>query len=319
MSSVCTHTRKQKGEFDACTVCADCGLVLHRTDLAYTFHDINASHQPQKYKRITRFREVVRCFNGDSNANLPSYVVEYIRGECRKRQISNPSEEFVKSMVKRKPWSGRYLEQSRRLALLACSTGSSNYAATRIDGDLTKRLEVLFKKVEGAYNSVVSDLEREYGWKRKTFFNYGFLLGLLLDHLDKKALAEEVFSKFCIKTPELRKRQEFLWKQLCDRVGWDTDFETNCLLNGQISRPKTLHLKFGGGSYASAAPARSLISTSSCTTLKTLSPTSGHEGEDDVQKESQGAEPPTKKTKIIRKRRPQRRGSMGPKGSVPTE
>ena len=267
----------------------------------------------------------MRCFNWDSNANLPSYVVEYIRGECRKRHISNPSEEFVKMLVKRKPWSGRFLEQSRRLALLACTTGSSEYAATRIDGDLIKELEKLFRKVEGAYDSVVADIQKEYWWKRKTFFNYGFLLGLLLDHLDKRALADEVFSKFSIKTHELRKRQEFLWKKLCDCVGWDTDFETNCLLNTQISRPKTLHLKFGGGSYASAEPARSLISTSSCTTLKKLPAATDHV-EESVKKrgttacgKTAAADQASEKAKIIRKRRKVGQGGkIGPEGSFPT-
>lgn len=252
----CSHRDVRPSSDGLRLVCKECGSIRGDADLQVSFESMVRSHKLQKYKRITRFREVVRCVLGDSGAYLPTFVLEFVREEMRRRSMRTASHAFVRAVIRQRPWSGRYVEQSQRIAQIVSSSSSSSLPYF---GEHLKKLEALFVKVEGVYDVVVSEVCAELGWQRKTFFNYAFLLGLLLDKLELREASQVALERFSIKTPELRKRQEFLWKRVCAKLNWHTDFETNCLLNlTHVVEPRTLHLKFGGGAYGHKRLASSL-------------------------------------------------------------
>lgn len=228
-------------------VCRDCGRVLTAPPMIMSWKSQQRQVPQQRYKRLTRFREIVRAAKGELQSELPSSVREYVAAECKARDWQSPTPAQVSFILSRKRWKSKHGPQA--VAIATEITGDQRYVL-KLSRDETQILEALFKKVDGVWSRVMKHLRSKLGWVRKTFFNYGWLLAWLLHRAGYVERSRWVMDNMALRTLELRHRQEYLMLTTCEFLGWETDFlEGNLLSGGKKRMPKAPHLRFGGGEY----------------------------------------------------------------------
>jgi len=248
--SLCHHKKTKISKWDKCVVCRECGKVLTPPPMIMSWKSQQRQVSQQRYKRLTRFREIVRAAKGELQSELPRSVREYVAAQCKARGWLTPTPPQVCSILSRKRWKSKYGPQA--VAIATEITGDQRYVL-KLSRDETRMLEVLFKRVDRVWPKVIEHLHNKLGWVRKTFFNYGWLLAWLLHRAGYVERSKWAMANIALRTLELKHRQEYLMLTTCHFLEWETDFlEGNLLSGGKKRMPKAPHLRFGGGEYKQA-------------------------------------------------------------------
>lgn len=207
-------------------------------------------NRQQTYKRITRVREIIRAAKGELNAYLPPRVLNLVRRNLTRYNVREEDVDpfYVRRVLKKLKLRSRFGDQAVAIAMALGATPSK--CCLSLSKSEQKIIETLFLKLDGAWPKVKEKIRQERGWMRITFLNYGFVLAALLYRIGLYKQSEFVSKYFALQTPELRHRQEFLYKLLCEQLHWNFDFlGGNLITDGKHRVPHALHLKYGGASY----------------------------------------------------------------------
>lgn len=232
---VCTHKHTKISTWDQARVCTGCGLVVSPPPLQMSWSSKVRQVPVQKYKRLTRFREIVRGAKGELQGELPAEVLAYVSKQCLLRGWKAPKPAQVSFLLSRKRWKSKYAPHS--VAIANYVTGDCRHSL-KLSKDETRLLEVLFLQVDRVWPKVQVQLLQKFGWNRKTFFNYGYLLSWLLHRAGFHTRSGKVMDSLALRTTELKHRQELLMLYTCELLEWQTDFlEGNLLTGGRQRRP----------------------------------------------------------------------------------
>lgn len=217
-----------------------CGLVVAPPPLEMSWATKSRQVPVQKYKRLTRFREIVRSARGELQGELPDEVLAYVTNQCLLRGWKTPTPSQICFLLGRKRWKSRYSPHA--VAIANKITGDCRHSL-RLSKDEMRLLEVLFLKVDSVWPKVQQRLLTKLGWCRKTFFNYGYLLSWLLHHAGFHDRSDKVMKLLALRTTELKQRQELMMMHTCELLGWEADFlEGNLLSGGRLRRPVFSHV-----------------------------------------------------------------------------
>jgi transcription initiation factor TFIIIB Brf1 subunit/transcription initiation factor TFIIB len=197
-------------------ICIECGLCGEQTPFevgneAWGRYNFRKKRRHTGYKRITRFREVIKSLQGVGEATIPDDLVPYLK----KRISQYPTSHFfdhhwVRKQLKREKKFENLLESSVRIARIIFP----EYKAPL--GDLPQELiESFFQDISASFDKVRATLSADYALKRVTFLQYGFVLQKILELVGRWKDAKTVGKEIKLKTHHLCSVQEFVWAEIC--------------------------------------------------------------------------------------------------------
>ena len=176
----------------------------------------NASTLHQ-YKRLTRFREVLRYIQGVKQGHIPTEVINDVRSFHKKHRIV-PSDITPDSVKRALKWykHTKFNEHSVRLAVELNTT----YLRPRFPKDLVRTLESMFMQCNNIWEKTVcKDLELYAMRQRVNFPHYATVLYRLLQILDREE-EQELVRPYLLKSLALRREQDIFWWFFCNALGW---------------------------------------------------------------------------------------------------
>lgn len=201
-------------------ICLKCGLCVGDAPFeigsdVYSRAYIRKKRKYTKYKRVTRLREVIKSLQGEGQADLPDEIVPFLKSRVLRYPTShNFDHQWVRQQLKREKKFKKYSESSVRLCRIIFPDYKPPLGSVE-----TADIEQLFDKVSHAFDEVRTSLEKEVRYRRLTFLHYGFALWKILELLGRYTDAKIVRSNTSLQTPELLALQEFLWAQICEKLG----------------------------------------------------------------------------------------------------
>lgn len=210
--------------FQGRVVCKMCGLI-QSSSMLISDADINVfgiQHPLQtystsvihEYSRIVYFVSVLNVLQGATQPTIPSCDYQKLQEKCMELCAKNRdrvTDVIVRAAIHLLRLPKRHLRHSYTLA---GKIGSSNAGLLEIDGEDVSLLMKTFRIVEVEWDQKKELIFRRF--KRKSFFNYRFLLGVLSERLN---INTSLF-RLTLKTKKLQEAQ----LQMFDYVTKSIDF-----------------------------------------------------------------------------------------------
>jgi len=198
-------------------VCETCGLVQGVCELVKSYQSQgNYSYftKIHQYKRLTRFREVLRQVQGLGGGFIPAHVEELVKQEAGKYKHHDKSISpgFVRGSLRRQG-QGCWAEYSVRLAVMC------GYKAPMMSHRLEHVLERMFLLCDRAWPLVKQRVYDDLKWKRDNFPSYISVLYSFFLLLDEKKLASYI-KPLLLKSVVLAQKQQVYWRYFCYHLDW---------------------------------------------------------------------------------------------------
>ena len=190
--------------------CTKCG---HLTNIIIDTEKTSYKEPPKEscyysYRRSNHFNEWIAQFQGKETTQIPRQVLQQVVFEIKKERIqdlSKLSNQKVRSILKKLKMNKYYEHIPYIINLL---NGKDPPHMTR---QQEEKLRIMFQQIQGPFLEFCPK-------KRKNFLSYSYVLnkfvGLLgLDHL------QSLFP--LLKSREKLHSQGAIWKQICDKIGWE--------------------------------------------------------------------------------------------------
>lgn len=155
----------------------------------YNDYLIQTKAPSHDYKRITRFREVLRQYMGTGEGYIPIAVYKQIFKHLRETRNPNPTDTTIREILKMYKL-GKYNEHAVRLAVFF-----GDFEPLRLNGAQISDLEDMFKQVDRVWPRVKRNMNRCEGCRvcdhhqnrvnvrcrgRHNFLSYTYLLVMFL-------------------------------------------------------------------------------------------------------------------------------------------
>ena len=208
--------------------CGGCGAVQGVGAPVVSYQ--NRSHYGNfslihQYKRLTRFREVLRQIQGLGEGRIPSTVINVLQQEVDKysRHICVADPHFIRAALRRRRL-GTWCEHAVRLAVL------HGFRALLVPSRLYGVLERMFLSCDKIWNVIKEQVKRDLQWTRYNFPSYVNLLYNFFLLLGEKTLALYV-KPLLLKSTALYHRQQVYWRYFCVNLNWNFTRVQGCLFS----------------------------------------------------------------------------------------
>ena len=167
-----------------------------------------------QYKRLTRFREVLRQVQGLGGGHIPPNVIAVVKEETGKyskhRCSFDPA--FVRAALRRRDM-GKWAEHSVRLASML------GFRPPLIDQELNTVAERMFKVCDGVWLTVKRKVYEDLRWDRHNFPSYINVIYNFFLLLNKQDLANYI-RPLLLKSRPLYQIQQVYWRYFCYLLDW---------------------------------------------------------------------------------------------------
>lgn len=191
-------------------ICNDCGLTQKYTSSVLPDWNSIETHdfiKPYSYKRTNHFKEWIIQIQGREGTFVPEEVINLLCCEIRKERLEDKSmityykiKEYLKKLRLNK-----YYEHIPNI--IHKITGNQQLI---INQELEDKLLQMF-------NDIQEPFEKHCPKNRKNFLSYSYTLYKFFQLLKK----DEYLIYFpLLKSREKLFEQEFIWKQICEELGW---------------------------------------------------------------------------------------------------
>ena len=182
---------------DNAYVCPCCG------DIETILIQKMVSRHKTYYKRIVRFKEWLRLFQGKMFPNIPDDILKQIKDNIT---LSNelPTHTTVKKILKKLKLNKLY-DHTQYITNLIC--GIPNQKIT------TEQEHILIKM----FLQIIKPWEKYKSKNRKNFFNYNYVLHKFCELLEWNSLLP-LFTLH--KQRNILEENDRIWKHICDDLNW---------------------------------------------------------------------------------------------------
>jgi hypothetical protein len=172
-----------------------------------------------QYKRLTRFREVLREIQGLGEGHIPEHVKQVVLEQAIKFGVVNLTPDFVRSMLKRRRM-GKWHEYCVRLSLEVKVPGRTRrYEPVLIPDKTVQLLERMFRMCDRIWPTIQRQIKEKWDIDRRSFPSYISLIYNFLLLLEEYSLAKRI-EEHLLKSDELAYRQQLYWQLFCYALNW---------------------------------------------------------------------------------------------------
>ena len=210
---VCTECNEHliHNQREGMMVCSVCGVVGGEYDGATAYQsrgNYGSTITMHQYKRITRFREVLRQLEGTAGGAIPENVRVILAMEMKKYRLTVASPEFVQQAFK-KHKMGKWNEYAVRLAV------ETGYRAATFPPSLRQELECMFSQCDRQWPRI----QKEMGRTRVNFPSYVSMIYNFLLILGETKLAALIRPRL-LQSATLAQNNQIIWRAFCQRLQW---------------------------------------------------------------------------------------------------
>jgi hypothetical protein len=197
-------------------LCSACGMAVYSPGLGIGRAEDLGLVRPitHLYKRITRFREVLRQLQGLGAGKIAPVVYDRLRHAMTVYGTTRVTPAFVYSILK-SSGLGQHCEHKVRLA----AELDPSFRPPVFERSLVRAMEKMFLRCDRAWPEVQRQAYVCFGWKRLNFPSYTMLTLNFLLKLGETKLANYVRG-FILKSSELSQKQEVFWVLFCYNLKW---------------------------------------------------------------------------------------------------
>lgn len=213
----CTDIRESSDGRDTCTGCGRVyGISQLKMGVGVQRENYGAYVPVHQYKRLTRFREVLRQLQGLGEGFIPEHVRDVLRADAAKFRSPVLTPKLVRFFLKRHKL-GAYGEHATRLAV---ECGNGKYKPLMLSSDVSAHLEQMFKQCDRVWSRVKKQVKKHRFFDRQNFPSYSTMIYnfLLLMDLPKHA---QYVKPYLLQSSKLAQRQQIFWFFFCYCLKWD--------------------------------------------------------------------------------------------------
>jgi hypothetical protein len=204
-----TMTMCTNESYLVCTHCGEYVVNFEHSAAGMTYEqEINTDTSTHfSYKRINHLRELLSQLQAKESSNIPSEILDEIKGEFRKERIQDLgciTQCKVKTVLKKLGYN-KFYEHTRQITNIL-----SGKPPPTISNQLYDKIINMFIEIQIPFEEVCPK-------NRKNFFSYNYILYKFCELLDQHEHME-LFP--LLKSRDKLYQQDCIWKSICDIKGW---------------------------------------------------------------------------------------------------
>ena len=206
-------------QLDDCSiVCSKCGIVIvgsTAVDMANPSRNLSYNRNVSaassfSYKRVNHLRELLRQFQGRTTSTVPEEAVEKIYSELDK--LTLPRDEITHLTVRKilkKLRFHRYYDNVVSLTIRI----NPKFEPIKLTPEYEEKLIFQFIQLEKPFD----EIKKKFAKNRNNFLSYPYLFYRLNEMNNRHDLNRDIR---LLKSVQLVNRQDYLWRKLCEKLGW---------------------------------------------------------------------------------------------------
>lgn len=194
---------------DGINVCTTCGFV-EQILINYennNFKDFIQEKPVYPYKRLNHLCEWISQFQAKESTDIPKKIYDKIYAELHKNKISskNITSDKIREIL-RKLRLNQYYEHIPHI--MSKITGKP---PPTINREIEEKLKIMFRDIQAPF-------AKHCPKNRINFLSYSYVLHKMFQllHLDDFLVCFRL-----LKSRDKLKNQDFIWKKICEELGWD--------------------------------------------------------------------------------------------------